>query len=344
MTFSKVKFAFLLSVIAIISLICLSYIEITHWNLIYSSDPDISPHSLLRSIIIFILCFSILKLISLFGKPIRISDQKYHIIVAWIFISLSWLFLLIYIFTPDIFDLIEDEDGLIEWLSFFSLMAGATILFLSFAKSLKKSNPPIFTIAMLCGSFFLFIMAMEEISWGQRLFNIQTPDFFKNNTQEELNIHNFYTEIFDTIYYSIFILILILAPFLKIFYYRFLSHNFFRVFILNPYIIIIGSLPFAFHFNKWNFIYTQMCFFCCLSILVILFARKENNNRSLYFVAIFSLFIIQGLFLTSSEHNAILYKGVLAEYKEILSQLVLLIYSIDVYKKISVYQLASKSD
>lgn len=49
--------------------------------------------------------------------------------------------------------------------------------------------------------FVLMALAMfagfgEEISWGQRIFNLQSPDFFINhNLQNETNIHNL--EIFD---------------------------------------------------------------------------------------------------------------------------------------------------
>ena len=40
------------------------------------------------------------------------------------------------------------------------------------------------------GAMFL-IVAGEEISWGQRLMNIETPPLFmQNNRQQELNIHN----------------------------------------------------------------------------------------------------------------------------------------------------------
>jgi hypothetical protein len=33
---------------------------------------------------------------------------------------------------------------------------------------------------------------MEEISWGQRLFHVSTPEFFEeHNLQKEINLHNF---------------------------------------------------------------------------------------------------------------------------------------------------------
>lgn len=38
---------------------------------------------------------------------------------------------------------------------------------------------------------FLF-MALEEISWGQRIFSFTPPDYFKDNDfQQEINVHNF---------------------------------------------------------------------------------------------------------------------------------------------------------
>ena len=40
---------------------------------------------------------------------------------------------------------------------------------------------------------------MEEISWGQRIFDIQTPDFFmKHNIQRETNLHNLLSSPFHT--------------------------------------------------------------------------------------------------------------------------------------------------
>lgn len=47
------------------------------------------------------------------------------------------------------------------------------------------------TYGLLLVGIVSFGIAMEEISWGQRLFNLQTPgQFAKYNTQQEFNIHN----------------------------------------------------------------------------------------------------------------------------------------------------------
>jgi len=40
-------------------------------------------------------------------------------------------------------------------------------------------------------SIILLMGFLEEISWGQRIFNLRTPQLFlENNLQEEINIHN----------------------------------------------------------------------------------------------------------------------------------------------------------
>ena len=51
----------------------------------------------------------------------------------------------------------------------------------------SKRNPAVLALALL----FLFLF-LEEISWGQRVFNIDTPGFFaERNVQNEINLHNF---------------------------------------------------------------------------------------------------------------------------------------------------------
>ncbi|MEW5757585.1 MAG: hypothetical protein AB1810_14920 [Pseudomonadota bacterium] len=44
-----------------------------------------------------------------------------------------------------------------------------------------------------------FYVAMEEISWGQRIFGFASPEYFRTqNLQGEINIHNFFTGPFAT--------------------------------------------------------------------------------------------------------------------------------------------------
>lgn len=45
---------------------------------------------------------------------------------------------------------------------------------------------------LICWALLLLVFTGEEISWGQRIFDLPTPEFLKDNMggQDELNIHN----------------------------------------------------------------------------------------------------------------------------------------------------------
>jgi hypothetical protein len=82
------------------------------------------------------------------------------------------------------------EDGPIEW--------GTTVVYLlasfvalSIGITFYKEKSSTYGVLYLIVAVGLFCIGMEEISWGQRLFGIETPEFFKeHNIQGELTIHN----------------------------------------------------------------------------------------------------------------------------------------------------------
>jgi tetratricopeptide (TPR) repeat protein len=85
------------------------------------------------------------------------------------------------------------EDLVGEWMQV--LLFLTTMLF-ALRLVFVKSRFRIFFLILALASFYT---VMEEISWGQRLFDFSTPDFFqKHNLQQETNIHNFITGPFST--------------------------------------------------------------------------------------------------------------------------------------------------
>lgn len=82
------------------------------------------------------------------------------------------------------------EDGFIEWLTVCALLSGAFLAFYR-AALLKVFRGSWFSFCLVVlGCIFIF-GAGEEISWGQRIFNIQSSDFFMaHNSQGETNLHN----------------------------------------------------------------------------------------------------------------------------------------------------------
>jgi len=86
------------------------------------------------------------------------------------------------------------EDELLEWATFWGFMVAAAIYFSSAYRQFKAEQfkfglqMPWFVFGL---GLFCFLVAMEEISWGQRLLGYRAPDYFlEQNFQQELNLHN----------------------------------------------------------------------------------------------------------------------------------------------------------
>jgi hypothetical protein len=82
------------------------------------------------------------------------------------------------------------EDGTVEWSTSIMLLF-ISILCFSRLFTLGKVKPFLWKLGVLGFALLFLFGAGEEISWGQRLLDIESSDFFKeNNAQEETNLHN----------------------------------------------------------------------------------------------------------------------------------------------------------
>ena len=86
--------------------------------------------------------------------------------------------------------MINTEGGLIEYgTSIAYILAFAFAL--PVANSWWRQNHKIWALFYYLFAFAFLFVGLEEISWGQRLFGLQSPDFFKTyNSQAEITIHN----------------------------------------------------------------------------------------------------------------------------------------------------------
>lgn len=104
-------------------------------------------------------------------------------------IFLFLFFLALKYFKPDSYNFIIQEDGIVEWLQFASFGLTSGVFFIAFLKTINK-NKLFSLIYLFLAVGFLFISG-EEISWGQRLLELETPQYFEErNFQGELNFHN----------------------------------------------------------------------------------------------------------------------------------------------------------
>jgi hypothetical protein len=87
------------------------------------------------------------------------------------------------------------EDGFFESLTAICFLATSVLFFLKFCRD-KSGNDFVFfrrkknIFFLVLGIVFLLGFG-EEISWGQRFFNLNTPEIIEQfNTQNEINFHN----------------------------------------------------------------------------------------------------------------------------------------------------------
>ncbi len=82
------------------------------------------------------------------------------------------------------------EDGLIQWLQVIALVIVMSLCFWR-VYVLGSRKPLLFLVMTFLLGLLFFFAAGEEISWGQRIFGIASPEWFAtHNNQEEINVHN----------------------------------------------------------------------------------------------------------------------------------------------------------
>ncbi len=186
------------------------------------------------------------------------------------------------------------------------------------------------------------IMAMEEVSWFQRVMEIETPKLFESNSQYEMNLHNYATNYTENLYYFGAFVFLVVLPFIRSLFPFVLNNKYLKIFVARPFIGVIGTIACAYNFDMWNIIFTQITFF---GSLVILFAfaifSSVRNERYVILFTIVLITITQILFLVNGINFDRLWE--ITEYKEFLISLALFIYSLDVFLHIKRTFLLEKS-
>ena len=90
----------------------------------------------------------------------------------------------------DLYRFLGSEDGLIEYST--SLAYFISFLFSMYiGRSFLKLSHNVAGIIYLCAGLGFLFISLEEISWGQRIFDFETPQLFSLNQQNEISIHNF---------------------------------------------------------------------------------------------------------------------------------------------------------
>jgi hypothetical protein len=116
-----------------------------------------------------------------------------YLVVLLTYLILTYF--IFYVFEKNDIIFLAKEGSVFETLGAFGFLLTSLFFFYLFKKSSTGNNCFFFKTKknlffLLLGMLF-FIGFGEEISWGQRIFNLQTPEAVKKvNMQGELNIHN----------------------------------------------------------------------------------------------------------------------------------------------------------
>lgn len=326
-----------------LGLIGVTIFDILYWRtgiLIDDNYPNFSQGYIIRSIVIFASVTAILWTFIGKKKPTLMLGNNYKFPVEILFIlgtlSISFIFLFLFVSDPIIFSMASLEDRLIEWSSALLSFGSAIIVAISFLKYRNNLNIPKTTkVSLALLSLVFFLIAMEEVSWFQRLLHLKTAKIFDGNQQDEMNLHNFATDFIENIYYMGAHLFFVVLPFFYLLYPSLSDKKYLRLFIARPFITVIGTVSCAYTFEMWNVSLMQISFFS--GIIILLFftvCSTSKHERFLIALTIILVMVTQGLFLMKGEET-FLRLWEISEYKEFFIPLTSIIYSLDLSMNIS---------
>lgn len=117
------------------------------------------------------------------------SVNRLRLFALGVFPVLMVVFAIMYFADPDFYYNITLEDNLVEWLTFGGLFISGIISMFTAIKIKIKFNYTHWFFVLF--SLFNFLAGFEEISWGQRIFQYESGEFFTTyNDQQETNLHN----------------------------------------------------------------------------------------------------------------------------------------------------------
>lgn len=113
----------------------------------------------------------------------------------YLFPVLIIIFGSVYFYDESVYRSLVREDGVVEWLTFTFLIVSGVIS-LTIASRLRTKHRYFHWFFVLFFGFNL-LAGFEEISWGQRIFDVETTGVFhKYSDQNEMNLHNTFQGMF----------------------------------------------------------------------------------------------------------------------------------------------------
>lgn len=245
----------------------------------------------------------------------------------YIFLFVNFFFILLLIFFPDLYTLITYEDHIIEFATCIGLFATSMIFLFTLIKK-RDSLPITGKITIGLGVLVCFFGAGEEISWGQRIFDIPTPESIAAiNDQNELNIHNIDKKFFDRLLIRATILISLLGT--VCLYFK--KHSIFGINLPSyPLVTAFALVPL---YHQYNNLDLEFYHFQYLVLALLLFFAMYQRNKGQLLVIISALICAAALIYFHYNYNQLFpaHNNSGNECREFLFSLTLVFYAYNIY-------------
>ncbi|MEL6354037.1 MAG: hypothetical protein AAFR58_20130 [Cyanobacteria bacterium J06627_28] len=273
---------------------------------------------------------------TLFARNALRSKRQSLLAASIVFLNLLFVGLLFWI--PSLFSALALEGSLVETLSAIFFFVGSAVFGTKFYGILRQRFPNKFLVMLGLGflTIIFFVIAMEEVSWFQRILAFDTPETFSKNLQGEFNIHNFATKMFENAFYTGAFVCLIGLPFLYSVSAIPGKLKGLEVFLGSRFTLCVSSLFVAYNYHYWNSFSTQLPYFLTLIMLASLFRLSSTKgNKRVYITFLCLLLVTQLSFFLQGHTMNRLWDA--TEYKEFFIALGFLLYSFDVRRNLLQY-------
>lgn len=247
--------------------------------------PYYAPYYLGRLLVAVVLALVLVRGIdrlSDLGAPIhsaRLPAAKR--LAAWVTLAAAVASAAVFVVSPALFYEIAIEDKALEWASALLPLASSLAFAYAFWRILTaEQRDTRRTVSLILAGLFavtLFVVGMEEISWMQRVFGIETPAIFAANQQQEMNLHNMHSILFGNSHKLAMIFGLILLPFLVETAPQNALFDTMRDFLPGRFVLIVSAPFMAFNYNGWNLFLTPLT--VALAVFVLATYARAAGER-----------------------------------------------------------------
>ncbi|MCG8336841.1 MAG: hypothetical protein MJE63_20230 [Proteobacteria bacterium] len=258
--------------------------------------------------------------------PLNRIDQVSFWIISLAIIIASILL----VYFPRVLENLLREDGLFESCGAFFFLSTGFILMTTSVEMYKNGKQEgslvKWRFLMVLGAGILFFLAFgEEISWGQRIFQFETPEMMEEiNRQGEMNLHNLDTRVFNNAVETI-VLLMILIP--TIWIHR--GKNRLLGFLIPSYWMIL-SLQLVASYVTYNYIKTQD-YTIFLVLAYFIFVNTKSKQWVNLFYVLFASILIGITGVINANLREMFPSNGPREFREFLYAFIFLVFSIKIY-------------